>query len=136
MKLARLLAVVVGLDIGCAAANRPYRAAIPAAEQTVEWQVHGRLGFCPATVEAIVRVREPGPEWECVAENYNWGDGRSAHSSCDLGDRALRVYSARHVYPRSGLYVLVIEFVGVKAGKVKTLFRQEVPIEISGGLAC
>jgi len=130
----RLLAVAIGMHVGCAVAAAPFH--VPA-KQAVEFRAYPRIVFCPGTVEVLVRVYEGGEWWECVAENFSWGDGdRSWHASCDPGDRALRVYSGRHIYRKAGGYELQVRFTGVRAGETKVLFKDHVVIDVRGGLAC
>lgn len=130
--------VAAGLHIGCVAADAPHRRAVPPAPQpVVEFMVYPRISFCPGTVEATVRVREPGPEWDCVAENFWWGDGdRSGHTACDPGVRWLRVYSDRHIFRRSGVYVVAVEFTGIQEGRAFRLYRDKATVEVRGGLRC
>lgn len=128
--------MAIGLLLGCAPSARP--GAVPtAAQQRVELRVSPRVSFCPGTVEAIVRVHEPGPEWNCVAENFWWGDGdRSGHAACDPGVRGLRVYSDRHLYRRSGEFLVIVELTGIEGGRAFRLYRDEATVEVRGGLRC
>lgn len=130
----RLLAVLVGLHLGCLVTQARYQRAAGDAPPKAQLSLRGgRVAFCPATVEAIVRVREPGPDYVCVGERWVWGDGDvSEHEACDPGDPYLRVYAKKHIYRRAGAYTLAVMLWNGDG----MLFTDHLDLDIRGGLAC